>query len=196
MGRFPDHRHQGSAPLPAHLAADAAAAGDHHDPVFRDLRQPGGQPHRRDGRLRLHAVHRARPDHDERDPEQLRQRGQFVFLHQVPALHRGDAGVAHVAVRDSVRLRGGRHGARHHGGRHRHHGESVLHRSRRAARLDHPAGGGDDLGAVRPGRTGMVYSLTLPNTFNSVRTLSYDDCSAGASRPTNRSATTAFVIRR
>ena len=38
--------------------------GGHRDAVLHDLRQPDRPPRRAHGRLRLHAVHRAGPDHD------------------------------------------------------------------------------------------------------------------------------------
>ena len=64
----------------AHLVADPGAAGDHHDAVLPDLRQAHRRPHRPDGRHRLHRFHRAGPDHDERDHQQLRQHRLQLLL--------------------------------------------------------------------------------------------------------------------
>jgi hypothetical protein len=66
--------------IDAHLDPDDPAAGDHHDAVLPDLRQPDRPAHRPDGRLRLHAVHRPGPDHDGGDHQLLRQRRVVVLL--------------------------------------------------------------------------------------------------------------------
>ena len=58
--RLPDHHAARVRPHHAHLGPDARAAGHHGGAVLRDLRQPHRPAHRADGRLRLHAVHRAR----------------------------------------------------------------------------------------------------------------------------------------
>ncbi len=46
MGGVSDSGDKGNPPLYPYLAADPVAAGDYHDAVFRDFRQPYRQPHR------------------------------------------------------------------------------------------------------------------------------------------------------
>ena len=54
------HRPPRGQAHPAHLGPDPGAAGDHDDAVLPDLRRPDRLAHRRDGRLQLHGLHRAR----------------------------------------------------------------------------------------------------------------------------------------
>ena len=64
LDRLPDHHRARVRPHHPHLGPDHRALGGDRHAVLRDLRQPDRPARRRDGRLRLHAVHRARPDHD------------------------------------------------------------------------------------------------------------------------------------
>ena len=68
------------------------------------------------GRLHLHGIHRARPDHDVGDHQRLRQRGVELLRQQVPALGRGAAGVAGIAAHHPPRLHHRRCAARPGGG--------------------------------------------------------------------------------
>ena len=68
MDRLQNHHHPRIQPHRAHLGADDRAAGGHRDAVLHHLRQPDRPPGRPGGRLRLHAVHCARPHHDDGDP--------------------------------------------------------------------------------------------------------------------------------
>jgi len=85
LGRAEKHLDQRDPPFYAHLDPDAGAAGDHHDPVLRDFRQPDRVAHRRDARLYLYAVYRAGPDHDGGDHQRLCQCRLVVLQRQVSA---------------------------------------------------------------------------------------------------------------
>ena len=78
---------------------------DHRDTLLHHLRQPDRAAHRRHGRLLVHAVHRAGPDHDGRDHQQLRQRGFVLLRRQVRASHRRAAGLAAAELADRAGLR-------------------------------------------------------------------------------------------
>ncbi|PRD18162.1 UNVERIFIED_CONTAM: hypothetical protein NCL1_61689, partial [Trichonephila clavipes] len=138
------HRPPRGAALPAHLAADPAAAGDHHGSVLRHLRQSDRPADRRHGRFHLHGVHRPGADHDVGDHQQLRQRGVELLRQQVPAQRRGAAGVAGIAAHHPHRLRRRGRAARAGGGRDRHHAVAVLHPPAGASPRRDRAGGAAD----------------------------------------------------
>ncbi len=113
------------------------------------------------GGFTLHAVHRARADHDVRDHQQLRQRGVVVLRREVRPPHRGAAGGAAAELADRARLHrraaccAACWWARRHGGR------AVLHAPARRALADRVA-------AVL--LTALVFSLAASSTPSSRRT--------------------------
>src|SRR5207237_307358 len=67
-------------------------------------RAQGGAAGRGHGRLRLQAVHRARPDHDVGDHQLLRQRGRLVLRREVRQARGGAAGLPAPQLGDRRRL--------------------------------------------------------------------------------------------
>src|SRR5210317_671327 len=101
--RRKNHHPQRDGSRTPHLDPDNRTARDYDDAVLHYIRQPYWPPYRRHGRLRLHAVHSTRADHDVGDYKLLRERRVIILRRQVRSPPRRDARRADVLRDDHHR---------------------------------------------------------------------------------------------